>query len=547
ACIAYGLPLISGKDSMKNDARLGGRTVSIRPTLIVSLMGIVPDVREALTTDFRTAGDLILHVGEAARTWSTPASADAPASTDTPANASTDATPRLEASFALYQRLHRAVRRGLIRSLHDVSDGGLAVALAECAIGGRLGARVRVEGAAQADGADVGAAPPSGSTGSSALFAEPTGSFVVSCAPEALAEITELLGDSAWHDIGEVAADPVVAVAMPGGEVRWTLAELVDAWKSFGRRQGAAMETRTVADAPAGAGGGAAATGARSSATGAGVRAAAGVVSGAGSATGEAGVTARAGAASAPRVLIVTGYGINADRELGAAFAAAGGVVESVHVNDLLRDPSLLEKASIFGVPGGFSYGDHVGSGMMLAHRLRTLRAELDRFRDEDGLILGICNGFQVLVKLGILPDVDGEWRGEVSLVHNDSGIFEDSWVTVEFGTSDSPWLAGLSTMDLPVRHGEGRFIVGDPGVLATLRERNLVALRYSGRNPNGSVDDIAGIVDRTGNVLGMMPHPEAYLIAQNHPHWRDLEVSPDGGLALFRNAVAHARIRRRV
>jgi phosphoribosylformylglycinamidine synthase len=240
---------------------------------------------------------------------------------------------------------------------------------------------------------------------------------------------------------------------------------------------------------------------------------------------------------------VLTGYGINADYELEAAFALAGAAVERVHVNDLLAGPALLEEAGIFAVPGGFSYGDHVGSGMMLAHRLRALREELDRFRERGGLVLGICNGFQVLVKLGMLPDLAGDWSREVSLVHNDSGAFEDSWVTVRTDPAcTSPWLRGISRLDVPIRHGEGRFVVRDAGILEALNERGLVALRYANRNPNGSADGIAGIVDASGNVLGMMPHPEAFQVAQNHPYWPLAGRTPAGdGLAVFRNAVAHA------
>lgn len=242
-------------------------------------------------------------------------------------------------------------------------------------------------------------------------------------------------------------------------------------------------------------------------------------------------------------MLILTGYGINADRELAAAFELAGARVDEVHLADLLADRNLVERAGVFAVPGGFSYGDHVGSGRMLAHRLQELRPRLDAFRRDGGLVLGICNGFQVLVKLGLLPDLDGSFAQEVSLVHNDSGLFEDSWVTVEFDPAcESPWLTGLDRLDIPVRHGEGRFVTRDAPVLAELEARRLVAVRYANRNPNGSAGSIAGIVDTTGNVLGMMPHPEAYLVAQNHPHWRDRPVDPDGGLALFRNAVLAAR-----
>ena len=176
------------------------------------------------------------------------------------------------------------------------------------------------------------------------------------------------------------------------------------------------------------------------------------------------------------------------------------------------------------------------------------LRTPLNAFRDSGGLILGICNGFQVLVKLGILPDLGGGWKQEVSLGHNDTGRFEDSWVTLDVDdSSGSPWLRGISRIEAPIRHGEGRFVVGSDAVLDRLKSDGQIAARYVGRNPNGSVDGIAGIVDRTGLVLGMMPHPEAFLVPQNHPLWThpravgDSQLAADQASRLFRNAVDHA------
>ncbi|MFW5743616.1 MAG: phosphoribosylformylglycinamidine synthase subunit PurQ, partial [Spirochaetota bacterium] len=509
ACTAYRLPLVSGKDSMKNDANLGGRKVSIRPTLLVSLTGIVADVREAMTTDFKRPGDRILVVGDAAGS-----DGAAPGATSSGPLDPAAAPAVLAHRFELYRRLHTAIARGLCTAVHDLADGGLAVALAECAVGGRLGARVDV-GRLTSAGAQPGEHGAS-ARAHAALFVERDASFVVTCDPASLAELARVLGDARWADAGEVVADPALVLTEGEFEVRWTLDELVDAWKAFARRQGASIEPSTVDEVAA------TERPARDRAT----------------------VSSRGARwLAAPTALILTGYGINADRELAAAFAFAGARTEGVHLSDLLADRGRLDRAGILAVPGGFSYGDHVGSGRMLAHRLEELRPRLDAFRRDGGLVLGICNGFQVLVKLGMLPDLAGRFAQEVSLVHNDSGLFDDSWVTIEFDPGcDSPWLIGLDRLDVPIRHGEGRFVTRDAAVFDELGARRLVAARYANRNPNGSQGSIAGIVDTTGNVLGMMPHPEAYLIAQNHPHWRDRRVDPDGGLALFRNAVHAAR-----
>jgi phosphoribosylformylglycinamidine (FGAM) synthase-like amidotransferase family enzyme len=236
---------------------------------------------------------------------------------------------------------------------------------------------------------------------------------------------------------------------------------------------------------------------------------------------------------SRPLACVVSGYGINADEELALAFGMAGADARRVHAGDLVADPRLLAGFDIFALPGGFSFGDHLGSGKVLAHLFRrSLRSALEEFVDGGGLVIGICNGFQVLVKMGLLSNLAARWEPEVSLVHNESGVFEDRWVRIAFD-SESPcvWTRGLASMEVPVRHGEGRFVVAGDRVLADLRAGHLVAARYAPReggpgparypdNPNGSVDGIAGITDRTGRIFGLMPHPEAFLFRENHPEW---------------------------
>ena len=269
---------------------------------------------------------------------------------------------------------------------------------------------------------------------------------------------------------------------------------------------------------------------------------------------------------SRPLACVVTGYGINADEELALAFRMTGADARRVHAGDLVADPRMLAGIDILALPGGFSFGDHLGSGKVLAHLFRrSLRPALEEFVDEGGLVIGVCNGFQVLVKMGLLPNLAARWEPEVSLVHNESGVFEDRWVRVAFDpASPCVWTRGLASMDVPVRHGEGRFVVASDRVLAELRAGCLVAARYAPRdgspgparypdNPNGSVDGIAGITDRTGRVFGLMPHPEAFLFRENHPEWARTAPSRgragrDGdGLAIFRNGVQAANAHRRI
>jgi phosphoribosylformylglycinamidine synthase len=243
------------------------------------------------------------------------------------------------------------------------------------------------------------------------------------------------------------------------------------------------------------------------------------------------------------RTIILSGYGINADRELAEAFRLAGANPERVHLSNILEHPALLASCDILAFPGGFSFGDHLGSGKVLAYLVKSrLKKELQAFVRDGKLILGICNGFQVLVKMGILPNFGGDFTQEVSLIHNDSGLFTDQWVRVRYNAANpSPWIKGLAPTRYPIRHGEGRFITASPETAEKIKSENLAAVYYDGSNPNGSEMDIAGISDRTGRILGMMPHPEAYLFPENHPlRTRGGDRAEPGGRKLFENAAAY-------
>lgn len=268
-------------------------------------------------------------------------------------------------------------------------------------------------------------------------------------------------------------------------------------------------------------------------------------------------------------VCIITGFGINADRELLTAFEAAGSHASRIHISDIIEDPHIVESYDILAFPGGFSFGDHLGSGKVFANLCRVnLKSQIESFIDRGKLIIGICNGFQVLVKMGILPNLSGNWTKEVSLVRNESGKFEDRWVNISFNPSSRcVWTEGLTGMELPVRHGEGRFVVKSESVLTLLKRERLIALRYATRvipegtaekqmsmhdnkalkypdNPNGSIDNIAGICDRTGRVFGLMPHPEAFLIPENHPRWPRYRINgksiDSSGLSILKKGVEY-------
>jgi phosphoribosylformylglycinamidine synthase len=235
------------------------------------------------------------------------------------------------------------------------------------------------------------------------------------------------------------------------------------------------------------------------------------------------------------RVLVVRAAGTNCDRETAHAFARVGGTPETRHVNELLAEPTLLKQYRILVFPGGFSYGDDIAAGRVLATELRQRALpEIERFvKEEGGLVLGICNGFQVLVKTGLLPGGGGQ---AVTLAHNDSHRYQDEWVSLHVPT-DRSFLARGERYLFPIAHAEGKLVASDE-TLDRLEENGQVALRYA-RNPNGSLRDIAALCDATGRILGLMPHPERHLESWHHPTWtRDgLAAEPDG-LRFFRHAI---------
>jgi phosphoribosylformylglycinamidine synthase I len=258
-----------------------------------------------------------------------------------------------------------------------------------------------------------------------------------------------------------------------------------------------------------------------------------------------------------PRVLILTGYGINCDYETEFAFNmdSVGGDARRVHINDLIDGHDSLDNYHILAFPGGFSFGDDIAAGKVLALKFEYgLGPQLEKFVTDGKLILGICNGFQAMVKMKILPRLDHSQQQNVTLTFNDSGKFEDRWVYLKVNP-DSPcvFTRGIERLYLPVRHGEGKFVPVSEEVSRQLLQNNQVAVRYSdphGRtdcvyplNPNGSVDSVAGICDPSGRIFGLMPHPEGYLFRTQHPRWTREDVPEEGGgVQVFRNAAEFAR-----
>jgi len=251
---------------------------------------------------------------------------------------------------------------------------------------------------------------------------------------------------------------------------------------------------------------------------------------------------------SKPRVIVLRAPGTNCDVETAYAFEKCGATAERVHLFRLLERPALLADFQALCVPGGFSYGDDVGAGVIFGSQLRGhLGNVLGEFLQKDKLVLGICNGFQVLMKSGILPGGAETWppRPDVApsatLTWNDNGKYTARWVKLKAEKSTCVFLRGIDELDVPIAHAEGKIVAREPAVVDEWRRRGQIALTYR-NNPNGSVADIAGLSDPTGRVLGLMPHPERFLHATQHPHWTRRGITSDDGdgLQLFRNAVAY-------
>ncbi|MCU0651512.1 MAG: phosphoribosylformylglycinamidine synthase I [Candidatus Omnitrophica bacterium] len=256
-----------------------------------------------------------------------------------------------------------------------------------------------------------------------------------------------------------------------------------------------------------------------------------------------------------PKVCVLRTAGTNCDKETAFAFVQAGADAELVHINKFIQRERNFSDYEILAIPGGFSYGDDVAAGKILANELRTkLIDDLRQFIQDGKLIIGICNGFQILVKSGLLPGND-MFEQEVSLVINDSGKFEDRWVYLKskkskVNSQKCVWTKHLpEVIYLPVAHGEGKFIVQDETILKKLKDNNEVVFQYcdeAGKlagypdNPNGSLENIAGITDQTGRILGLMPHPERHISVLQHPRW--MGKKEGDGLRIFKNGVDYIR-----
>ncbi|MDX2481203.1 MAG: phosphoribosylformylglycinamidine synthase subunit PurQ [Desulfuromusa sp.] len=259
------------------------------------------------------------------------------------------------------------------------------------------------------------------------------------------------------------------------------------------------------------------------------------------------------------KAIVISGNGTNCEREVAHACSLAGAEADIVHISELLMGRVDLNDYHFLNLAGGFLDGDDLGSAKAGANRLLhaqvtgsadSLATQLQQFIAAGKLVMGVCNGFQLLVKMGLLPAIDGNIQQSCTLTHNDSGRFEDRWCRLKVNpASPCVFTQGLEDLYLPVRHGEGKFVTTDVNTLQQLEHHHLTVMHYADHqfcptqnypdNPNGSLAAIAGICDQTGRLFGLMPHPEAYTHRTHHPRWTRESLPEEGmGLLLYRNAI---------
>ncbi|GAB4510050.1 MAG: hypothetical protein OHK0046_06140 [Anaerolineae bacterium] len=502
AALAYQTPFISGKDSLNNEY-LGedGQRHAIPGTLVISALGIVPDAAKTATMDMKAANSMLFVVGE---TYDELGSSHLHLLHGVEGGQSPQPNPD---ALKTLRALYKVFQTGIVRACHDISEGGLAVALAEMCIAGRRGAEISLDNL-----------PGPASDITACLFAESPTRFIVEVHRRDAGIFSAMMGTvpHAWigqtrtDDLLVISAEDTVLMELPATTLeqawRGTLGQPIPPAQPEPNADEFDFDQPTIVQHL---------------------------------------VSTRVGK---PRVLILHANGTNRDRDAVLACQLAGGEPEIVHLNQIFNGERHLLDYHMLVVPGGFSYGDDLGAGVLWALDLRErLGNALHKFIDEGRPVMGICNGFQTLVKAGVLPG--GERN--VTLTNNASGQFECRWVYLQ-ANPHSPCLftQGMEgLMYVPVAHGEGQVAVEDEAVLKRLKTDGLIALTYvdaAGNpvdypgNPNGSVAGIAGLCNPVGNVFGLMPHPENHIFPWQHPRHHRKEQGLDG-LRLFKNGIKFA------
>jgi phosphoribosylformylglycinamidine synthase II/phosphoribosylformylglycinamidine synthase I len=491
AALLYGTPFVSGKDSLYNEyTDEHGQKHAIPGTLLISAVGIVPDIHKTVTMDFKKAGNLIFVLGETKEELGAShyaleynlAGGTVPQPTKEP--------------LERFRKLHQAIQNGWIEACHDCSEGGLAVAIAEMCIAGRLGTSWNTLLVSPNTLMDASI------SAEETLFGETLSRFVLEVKSEHKQAVIKHFVDHALSDIGTVNVDNRFVAFCGMDEMIETTVEMLE---TFWRGEIAPTPTskRPSRQQPVSA-------------------------------------TIKKN----KRVAILHANGTNRDHDAAQAIEFSGGTPEIIHMNELPN--KRLQDYHMLVVPGGFSFGDDLGAGVLWALDLRERFGDaLKAFVESQRPVLGICNGFQALAKAGIFEEQLLTSERTVTLYQNERGHFECRWVTLE-ANPNSPCIftQGIELIDCPVAHGEGRLMGKDDATLKRLEQHNLIALKYAGNsyphNPNGSVANIAGLTNKLGNVLGLMPHPENHIFDWQFPRHHRGETGLSG-LTLFKNGLKHA------
>ncbi|GIK58427.1 MAG: hypothetical protein BroJett015_40900 [Chloroflexota bacterium] len=533
AAVAFGAPFVSGKDSLNNEyTGADGEKHAIPGTLLISALGIVPDVGKTVTMDLKQAGNFLFVVGETR--------AEMGGShfnlVSGPASEGNNTPPApVKESLERMRRLHQAMQAGLVQACHDCAEGGIAVALAEMCIAGGLGLEAQLMRIPRDYHANY-------ASDEVILFSESLSRFLVEIRPEDEAAFRAIMGDEPAECIGVVGGDKLVLNGRTGEPLfSLTIAQMEEAWRGeVGSERLAVSSEQSISQS-----------------------------------RGVPTANLPISNLQSPKVLILHANGSNRDHDAALACRLAGGEPEIVHMNQLLARERRLADYHMLVIPGGFSYGDDLGAGVLWALDLRyELGEALEKFVADGRPVLGICNGFQTLVKAGLLPgvlmqraqsDTRGKEEREVTLTFNRSGKFECRWVYLQPNpASPSLFTQGLEEpIYCPVAHGEGRLAAQDEATAMMLQAQNLVPLTYTvirnsysvndepitnyglrvtnyPANPNGSILDIAALCNPAGNVLGLMPHPENHIFPWQHPRAHRGEGGMLG-LRLFENGIKRA------
>lgn len=524
AALAYNAPFISGKDSLNNEyADADGTRHAIPGTLVISAMGIVPDVQKTVTMDLKEAGNSLYVIGETRDEMGG-------SHYNIINNATGGTVPQPnENAIETMRALHQAIQAGLVQSCHDVSEGGFAVTLAEMCIAGEIGATIYSYGISHLNLRNY--------PDKTKMFSESNSRFIVEVSKNKKDEFELFFKENIVY-IGKVVPTGKLLIRYsPFGKpyefqdnlplknlnsventlLEITLDELDQAYRGH-----------VISESPA--------------------------PSDAISTQSIERLTRVTQSHSNPKVMILHANGTNRDHDAALACELAGGEPEVVHINQLLAGERNLLYYHMLVVPGGFSYGDDLGAGQLWAQDLRyKLRDDLERFALNGRPVLGICNGFQVLLKSGLLPNTDfasGDDR-DVTLTHNKNGQFECRWVYLKPNPhSTSLFTEGLDDLIFcPVAHGEGRVMTRNEQVTQNLWNKGQIALTYVDtdgntvgypKNPNGSVTGIAALCNHEGNVMGLMPHPEDHIFPWQHPNYHR-GMRGQLGLVLFENGIKNA------